>query len=140
VDVGGTDDVLVSGFYDKEGGGARTYRWTGSCASVYLPGARPGAEVALTAGVGRRPATRPALVEATLSGRPLGSFAAGPEWADHTLRLPDPLPPGPAVLRLDVPAWRPVNTDPTATDTRDLGVMVDRVRIRDSTEVRSENR
>ena len=48
------------------------------------------------------------------------------------LRLPEAFPPGPAVLRLDVPAWRPVNTDPASSDTRDLGVMVDRVRIRDS--------
>ena len=38
VDVGGTDDVQVSGFFDKEGGEGRTFRWTGPCASVYLPG------------------------------------------------------------------------------------------------------
>ncbi|HEX6738359.1 MAG TPA: hypothetical protein VF310_08815, partial [Vicinamibacteria bacterium] len=130
VDVGGTDDVLVSGFYDKEGGGARTYRWTGSCASIYLPGARPGAELVLTTGVGRRPSTRPAPVAVSLSGAPVGSFTATSDWSEQTLRLPDPLPPGPAVLRLDVPAWRPVNTDPAAGDTRDLGVMVDRVRMR----------
>jgi hypothetical protein len=45
VDIGGSDDVQVSGFFDKEGGGDRTFRWTGPCASVYLPGARPGAGV-----------------------------------------------------------------------------------------------
>jgi hypothetical protein len=131
VDVGRTDDVLVSGFYDKEGGGDLTYRWTGSCASVYLPGARGGGEVVIAAGAGRRPADRPAVVRVALSGRPLGTFTAGPQWSEHAFPLPDPLPPGPAVLRLDVPAWRPVNTDPASQDTRDLGVMVDRVRIRD---------
>ena len=52
VDVGGSDDVQVSGFYDKEGGAGLTYRWTGPCASVYLPGARPGATLV----VRRRPA------------------------------------------------------------------------------------
>ena len=132
VDVGGTDDVQVSGFYDKEGGGDLTYRWTGPCASVYLPGVRPGAALSLRTSTGRRPATRPAVVTASLDGAPLGQFTSGPEWSESVLRLPDPLPPGPRVLRLDVPAWRPVHTDPTSADERDLGVMVDRLEIRDT--------
>ena len=60
VDVGGSDDVQVSGFYDKEGGGDHTYRWTGSCASIFVPAARPGGVVTLTVSAGRRPATKPA--------------------------------------------------------------------------------
>jgi hypothetical protein len=72
VDVGGTDDVQVSGFYDKEGGGDLTYRWTGPCASVYLPGARPGATLVVRASTGRRPATRPAVVSASLAGSAIG--------------------------------------------------------------------
>lgn len=130
VDVGGSDDVQVSGFYDKEGGAGLTYRWTGPCASVYLPGVRPGATLAVRAGVGRRPAGAPVAV--SLNGVPLGSFDATADWTEHELRLPDPLPPGPPLLRLDVPAWRPANTDPSATDQRDLGVMVDRLTIRDT--------
>jgi hypothetical protein len=63
---------------------------------------------------------------------PLGTFEAGAAWTEHALRLPDPLPPGPPVLRIDVPAWRPTHTDPAATDERDLGVMVDRLTIRDT--------
>jgi hypothetical protein len=132
VDVGGTDDVQVSGFYDKEGGGDLTYRWTGPCASVYLPGARPGASRIVKTSTGRRPASRPARVVVSLNGATLGGFTAGPEWTEHALPLPDPLPPGPRVLRLDVPAWRPVHTDPAADDERDLGVMVDRLEIRDT--------
>lgn len=130
VDVGGSDDVQVSGFYDKEGGAGLTYRWTGPCASVYLPGVRPGATLVVRAGIGRRPAAAP--VTASLNGVPLGAFEAGAAWTDHALALPDPLPPGPPVLRLDVRAWRPTHTDPTATDERDLGVMVDRLTIRDT--------
>jgi Dolichyl-phosphate-mannose-protein mannosyltransferase len=132
VDIGGTDDVQVSGFYDKEGGGDLTYRWTGPCASVYLPGARPGATLVVRTSTGKRPATRPARVEASLDGAPLGSFVASSDWTEIALPLPDPLPPGPRVLRLDVPAWRPVHTDPAAADERDLGVMVDRLEIRDT--------
>lgn len=131
VDIGGSDDFQVSGFFDKEGGGDLTYRWTGSCASLYLPGARAGATLSITASAGQRPgAARPPLVAASLSGVRLGSFLAGPEWGTYALRLPDPLPPGPPVLRLDLPAWRPVNFLAGSSDIRDLGIMVDRVRVR----------
>ena len=127
VDIGGTDDVQVSGFFDKEGGGDRTFRWTGSCASIYLPGAKPGATLAITASAERRPLTSPARV--SLSGRALGEFVARPEWSEHVFVLPSPLPPGPPVLRLDVAPWRPANVLPGSTDTRDLGIMVDRIRV-----------
>ncbi|MBI3932534.1 MAG: glycosyltransferase family 39 protein [Acidobacteria bacterium] len=129
VDLGGTDDFQVSGFFDKEGGGEHTYRWTGPCASVYVPGARPGAEVRLRASSGRRPADTLGPVAVSLSGQALGGFVPGPEWTDHVLTLPDPLPPGPPVLRLDVPAFRPANVWEGDPDSRDLGVMVDRITI-----------
>jgi hypothetical protein len=127
VDIGGSDDFQVSGFFDKEGGGARTFRWTGACASVYLPGARPGAELQIVASGRHRPSDKPDLVRATLSGQPLGTFRVGDDWQEHVLRLPDPLPAGPPVLRLDVAAWRPANVVPTSQDVRDLGIMVDRL-------------
>lgn len=127
VDVGGSDDFQVSGFFDKEGGGERSYRWTGRCGSLFLPGARPGATLELVASIGRRP-DQPE-VRVSLSGLELGRFTPGSGWDAHPFRLPDPLPPGPPVLRLDVKAYRPKNVDPRSEDTRDLGVMVDRVRI-----------
>jgi Dolichyl-phosphate-mannose-protein mannosyltransferase len=130
VDIGGSDDFQVSGFFDKEGGGDQTYRWTGSCGSVYLPGARPGATLAITASAGERPEkAKPPLVAVSLSGAPLGSFLAGPKLGTYSLLLPDPLPAGPPVLRLDVPAWRPINFLPGSSDVRDLGVMVDRIQV-----------
>jgi hypothetical protein len=129
VDVGGSDDVQVSGFHDKEGGGDRTYRWTGSCGSLYLPGARTAGEVVVVAATGQRPASPPATVTVRLNGTPLGTFVAGPAWEEHRFALPAP-PEGPPVLRLDVPSWRPGNVLPGSTDFRDLGVMVDRVRLR----------
>jgi hypothetical protein len=132
VDIGGSDDVQVSGFFDKEGGGGRTFRWTGSCASIYLPGARAGATLVITASAERRPLTSPARGSVSLSGRALGEFVAGPAWSEHVFVLPSPLPPGPPVLRLDVQPWRPANVIPGSEDTRDLGIMVDRVRIRDA--------
>lgn len=131
VDIGGSDDFQVSGFFDKEGGGAHTYRWTGSCASVYLPGARPGATLTVTAAALQRPADKPATVSVRLNGRPLGNVHMEGGFRDYTFTLPEPLPPGPPILRLDVPAWRPANVLPGSDDVRDLGVMVDRIRVGD---------
>jgi hypothetical protein len=129
VDVGGTDDVFLSGFFDKEGGGDRTYRWTGPCASLYLPGARAGQDLALTVSGERRPESKPALMRVSLSGVPLGQATIGPSWSEYVFPLPDPLPPGPPLLRLDVPAFRPANLLAGSSDTRDLGIMVDRIRL-----------
>jgi hypothetical protein len=129
IDIGGSDDVQVSGFHDKEGGGDHTFRWTGRCASIYLPGAKPGDEVTFTASTGRRPVGTPVPVTVSMGGETVGAFPAGREWAEHTVRLPDPLPPGPPVLRLDVPTFRPANVGLAADDARDLGVMLDRIRL-----------
>ena len=128
VDLGGSDDFQVSGFFDKEGGDV-TFRWTGACASVYLPGARGGDRLVVTAAAGARPEAKPALVRATLSGAALGAFSPTAGFGEYSLKLPETLPPGPPVLRFDVNAWRPANSVPGDTDTRDLGVMLDRLRL-----------
>ncbi len=125
---GGTDDFQVSGFYDKEGAAGRTYRWTGTCGSVYLPGARGKSWLSITTAAQHRP--DPAPVTVSLSGIVLGRLVAGPEWETYTFALPSN-PPDPLVLRLDVPAWRPVNVLPGSDDPRDLGVMVDRIEVGD---------
>jgi hypothetical protein len=129
VDVGGSDDVQVSGFHDKEGGADHTYRWSGSCASIYLPAARPGSTVVVTASAGRRPPWKPATVRARLGRTSIGAFTAGPGWQDFRLAVPPDADAHPPVLRLDVEGWRPANTERGSDDVRDLGVMVDRVRV-----------
>ena len=74
-------------------------------------------------------AAKPAVVRVSLGGAPLGRVTVGPGWEEHRF----PVPPGPALplplLRLDVEGWRPANTERGSDDTRDLGVMVDRVRV-----------
>jgi hypothetical protein len=127
VDIGGSDDFQVSGFFDKEGGGDHTFRWTGACASLYLPGARAGDTLVITASAGQRPEVKPVAV--SLSGAALGTFTPASDWSDARLPLPARLPPGPPVLRFDVPAWRPANLLHDSSDARDLGIMVDRLRL-----------
>jgi len=134
VDIGGSDDLQISGFFEKEGGGERTYRWIAgsgreACGAIYFPGAKAGARLAITASAGKRPPTKPATVRVSLSGVALGSFVAGPDWEDFALQLPEALPEGPSVLRLDVSTWRPGKEIPGSDDFRDLGIMVDRIRL-----------
>ena len=137
VDIGGSDDFLVSGFFQKErDADGRTYRWTGPCAEVYLPSARGGRAVSITASAGQRPATPAAEVRVSLSRVPLGSFRLGPEWSVHTLALPALAGDAPR-LRLDVVdpvtqrprTWRPANSLRGSDDTRELGVKVDLVEV-----------
>jgi hypothetical protein len=139
VDIGGSDDFQVSGFFQKErDADGRTYRWTGPCAEVYLPGASAGGTVSLTASAGQRPASLPpAEVAVSLSRVPLGTFTVGPEWSLHGFALPTDSVPGPPLLRLDVVdpvtrrprTWRPARSLRGSDDTRDLGVKVDRIEV-----------
>ena len=139
VDIGSSDDFQVSGFFQKElDADGRTYRWTGPCAEVYLPAAKDGARVSLTASAGQRPASLPpSEVRVSLSGAVLGRFTLGGDWSVHTLALPATPPSGPPLLRLDVVdpftgrprTWRPANSLPGFDDTRDLGVKVDRIEV-----------
>jgi hypothetical protein len=107
---------------------------------VYLPAARGGGTVEVTASAGplRPAALPPPVVAVSLAGAPLGEFTPGPGWTTQAFDLPAELPPGPPVLRLDVVdaarrralTWRPAQALFGSDDTRDLGVMVDRVRVR----------
>lgn len=130
VDIGGSDDFQVSGFFEKEGGGEHTYRWTGSCGAVYLPAVNGGDTLILTASVGYRPASNPAHVEMNLSGKTLGHRLIGADWTSYEILLPKSLPDGPRLLRLRVPTWRPADVLADSSDIRDLGIMVDRVKIK----------
>jgi hypothetical protein len=138
VDIGASDDFVVSGFFQKErDADGRTYRWTGPCAEVYLPAAQEAARISLTASAGQRPADLPpAEVRVSLSGVPLGTFRVGPEWSVHTLAVPA-ASAGPPLLRLDVVdpvtarprTWRPARSLPGSDDMRDLGIKVDRIDV-----------
>lgn len=138
VDIGGSGDLQTSGFFEREATGDLTYRWTGGCldergnatGSIYVPAATPGARVRIRATAHLRPATaRPPVTKAVFNELPVGEFIPDAGWRDFEITLPDPLPEGSGILRLEVPAWRPANTDKRSTDTRDLGIMVDRVEV-----------
>jgi len=127
LDVGGSDDFQVSGFFLKEGAGERTYRWTGPCASVYMPGIARARAIVVVASVGQRPDR--AVVRVSLDGREIGTFTPGSEWGSFRLDLPTDLRERVGLLRFDVSPWRPGNVLPDSSDVRDLGVMIDSIRL-----------
>jgi len=126
LDVGGSDEFQISGFSGREGAGERTYRWTGPCATLLLPTLPEARAVVFVASAGQRPT--PARVEVSLGGMNVGSFVAGSDWTEARLLLP-PKRPDTNLLRLSVSTWRPENVSPGSEDGRDLGVMIDRVRL-----------
>ena len=137
IDIGGSDDFQVSGFFDKElAEGSRSYRWTGACATVYAPGMRAGGTVTITATGDKRPPARAARVYVSVGGKPLGDFAAAPGWGEHSFTVPQDLGAGAPLLRLDVRdprgrdgTFRPENVLAGSQDDRDLGIAVDRIRF-----------
>ena len=129
VDVGGTRRRAGLGLL-RQGGRRRPAPTAGRdpARRSTCPGRAPGATRGDRRGAGRRPADRPAVVRVSLVRSAAGHFTAGSDWHEHALRAARTrCRPGRAVLRLDVPAWRPVNTDPALGRHARPGVMVDRV-------------
>lgn len=126
LDIGGSDDLQVSGFFLKERGGGHSFRWSGPCASILMPALADARAVTIVASIGARPEDPPTSVSVHLGGETLGSFVATPDWRAYRFPIPTRLS-GNRLLRLGAPTWRPKNVDPRSDDQRDLGVMVDRV-------------
>jgi len=128
VSVGAPGDAAsVRGFYDPEGKGSFTYRWTTGQAFVRLPqGVFPGeADVVLS---GNRPGSAPPRVTLGLSGqaRPLSVTQSGTGFAAVPVRLPaDGGSLNPAVM----PALSitPSDTVVPPKENRALGVAVTQV-------------
>jgi hypothetical protein len=138
VDIGGSGDVQASGLYEREVRDGRSYRWTGACldargqavATFYVPALDRGGAVEITATADRRPArASEPRVTVSIGDTLLGEFVATSAWTTHRFTAPASWDGSSRLLRLSVPAWRPSNTDPYSTDTRDLGLMVDEIRV-----------
>ena len=125
------DDVQVSGFFDKEGGGDRTYRWTGRCA-LGLPARRRSRARRCAVTASARPAPGTARRRRSRSRSPACPWARSRRARTGRARAPRCPPrclagPPRAAPRRRRPGGRPT-CDPAPDDARDLGVMVDRVR------------
>jgi len=137
LDIGYRDDLNVVRFHAKEETEGRRVRWTGRQSFIAVPG-MTGAEreVRLVMHDGGRPRQAgPAEVEVFLDDTRLGTIAVQPGWTEYVLALPGDVvamaarSDDPAVLRLLSTTWSP-NAFGGGSDTRALGVMIDKVEIR----------
>lgn len=135
LDVGVADDLYVRRFHAKETlPNGLTYRWTRDVSYVSILGV-PGSCRSLTiwmSGAGRPPNAPPAEVEFSLEGRSIGAVTAGRGVEPYTFPIPPDLAaamaasPDAAQLRITTRTWNP-RLLIGAADTRNLGVMLDRM-------------
>ena len=137
LDVGTRDDLHVVRFHAKERNTERTFRWTRDTSYVSIVGLPPDASLLtiVMENGGRPPSLPPATVEVSLNGTTLGTATVGPEIRPYSFRVPAEVAAAAAasedtaLLKLVSSTWNPRATM-GANDTRDLGVMVDRIDLR----------
>ncbi len=136
LDVGFEDDLQVVRFGGKEITEGRTFRWAGRQSYVAVRGLTGRErEVVFTMQDGGRPdKAPPAIVEVFLGEVRLGELAVKGGFSEYRLAIPpDALKASMTAtgrqLRLVSSVWRPSEFS-ASPDTRELGVMVDRVEIR----------
>jgi hypothetical protein len=135
LDIGILDDLHVVRFGAKEETEGRTIRWAGRMSWISLPGFRPESRTVtiwMNDG-GRPPAVAPAEVAVHLEDHLLGSASVSTGFKPYSFSIPADLaaraaPADPPRLKLVTNLWNPHHALGSA-DTRDLGVMVDRVHV-----------
>jgi len=136
IDVGGSDDLLVAWFFEKERDQeGTTYRWSQRTSSIFLPSiGRDSKELIIRLAGSEEPGAPLNAVTVSVNESELATLQPTSGFESYRLELPSELTArlddGSAILRLDTEPWRPANTIPGATDIRDLGVRVDRVEVR----------
>ena len=136
LDVGGSDDLQVAWFHEKELDEEGTsYRWSQRTSSIFLPAVGQGTKTLLVRLAGPREDEAPLhSVELAIEGHSLGSLTPGREFETYELEIPPELSTRAeatyAILTLGTETWRPSNSIPDATDVRELGVRVDSIVLR----------
>lgn len=137
LDVGIRDDLHVIRFHAKEVTDDRTIRWTQDQSFVAVTSVPPDArEVRFWMHNGGRPAAAPpADMRVFFAGTELGTIRVEDGWREYALPIPPDIAAraaaagDPVELRLVTTTWNPHDVV-GLPDTRDLGVMLDRVAVR----------
>ena len=135
VDVGtGRDTAYIRGFHRPEQApGGLNYRWSEGRSTLRLPVPPGGPYRSITlrlaapalGGAGAMP------VAVSVAGGAPATFSVSPAWQDYTLPLPrDTGQPGSTIyVQMTGPTRSPAELQPGSTDTRQLGVGLDRVAL-----------
>jgi Dolichyl-phosphate-mannose-protein mannosyltransferase len=136
LDVGGSDDLQVAWFDEKEREpDGTTYRWSQKISSIFLPAVGHGTTRLFLRMAGPKENEAPLHeVELSLDGRPLGTVSLTHAFETYELAIPEELASRPestySILTMSTETWRPANELPGSTDVRDLGFRLDRVDVR----------
>jgi hypothetical protein len=138
LDIGGTDDLHVVNFHGKErrGDGTTDFRWSRPESLVLVPNLADGvSRLTLWLSAGGRPATLPPpTVRVRLADQQLGTVTVTDDVLPYEFAIPEDQ--AAAIVSRDelievsitTNTWNPSDAL-GAEDTRELGVMVDRLRI-----------
>jgi hypothetical protein len=135
LDIGGFDDAWVLRMFARQDQDGVSYRWIRDRSFVTLIGVPPSARtIVIRAGDGGRPAAAgPAEMRVFLNDRPIGAVTIRGGFADYRLEVPPDVAAAAAgrptvEVRLMCTTWTP-KTVLGGSDDRELGVMLDRIRI-----------
>jgi hypothetical protein len=136
LDVGGSDDLQVAWFHEKEvEEDGTSFRWSQKTSSIFLPAVGAGTKTITLRLAGPKEAEAPLHpVEAVLDGRPIGTLSPTRTFEVYELSIPPEIGERPeatySILTLTTKTWRPANDIPDASDVRDLGFRLDSVEVR----------
>jgi hypothetical protein len=136
LDVGGSDDLQVAWFHEKElEEDGTSFRWSQRTSSIFLPAVGAGTRAIALRMAGPREAQAPLHpLEAALDGTPLGTISLTRGFEVYELPIPKEIGERPeptySILTLSTKTWRPANEIPETSDVRDLGIRLDRVEVR----------
>jgi hypothetical protein len=137
LDVGGTDDLHLVDFFPKErlGGGNLTFRWSQDTSYLLMSVPPASREVALRLSGGRPRGVPLPRVAVSIEGEEIGSVELTNEFRDYVFPISGATAsnlarrPDGVQIRIQSSTWIP-RTVLGGSDTRALGVMIDRVEIR----------
>jgi hypothetical protein len=136
LDVGGSDDLQVAWFHEKElEEDGTSFRWSQKTSSIFLPAVGAGTRTIALRLAGPKEAEAPLHpIEAALDGKSIGTITPTRAFEVYELAIPEEIgsraESSYAILTLSTPTWRPSNDIPDASDVRDLGFRLDWVDVR----------
>jgi hypothetical protein len=138
LDVGGADDLYLLDFLPKERLGGRdgvTFRWTKARSQLLLGVKDTSRDLVLRLSSGRPRGVAHPRVTVRTDGHEIGTAEVTGEFQDYVFPLPSRLAAAPRngsgsiQFELETSTWRPSDVF-GGSDSRQLGVMVDRAEIR----------
>ncbi len=136
LDVGGSDDLQVSWFHEKELDEEGTsYRWSQRISSIFLPAiGRDSKHIAIRLAGPKEEDGPNHSVEVRLGEDLLGTITPSRRFETHLFPVPEALAMREnvtySILSLRTETWRPSNWLSGSTDIRDLGIRVDSIEVR----------